>query len=76
MITTIQIHENIKQEPDKIKEEKQTYEEVILSMLRTIEQQKRRQKELLIEGCKVMAKENIKIMKDFSSVDKELDWEY
>jgi len=76
MITTIQIHENIKQELDKIKEEKQTYEEVILSMLRTIEQQKRRQKELLIEGCKVMAKENIKIMKDFSSVDKELDWEY
>jgi predicted CopG family antitoxin len=76
MITSIQIHENVKNELDRLKEGKQTYEEVILKIIKTVEQQKRGQKELLIEGCKEMAKENIKIMKEFSTVDNELDWEY
>jgi predicted CopG family antitoxin len=76
MITSIQIHENVKNELDRLKEGKQTYEEVILNIIKTVEQQKRGQKELLIEGCKEMAKENIKIMKEFSTVDNELDWEY
>jgi len=76
MITTIQIHENVKNELDRLKERRQTYEEVILKIIKLVEQQKRKQKELLIEGCKEMAKENMKIMKDFSAVDKELEWEY
>ena len=76
MITTIQIHDNVKNELDRLKEGKQTYEEIILKMIRVIEQQKRKQKELIIEGCKVMAKENLKIMKEFSAIDSELDWEY
>jgi len=77
MITTIQIHDNVKRELDRLKEiRKETYEEIILNLLRLAEEQKRRQKELLIEECKEMAKENMKIMKEFSAVDNELDWEY
>ena len=76
MITSIQIHDNVKNELDRLKEGRQTYEEVILNIIKLVEQQKRRQKELLIEGCKEMAKENMKIMKEFSAVDNEIDWEY
>jgi len=75
-ITTIQIHEDVKSELDRLKEGKQTYEEIILNMIKIIEMQKRKQKDLLIEGCKVMAKDNMRIMKDFSAVDNELNWEY
>ena len=76
MITTIQIHENVKNELDRLKEGRQTYEDVILNIIKLVEQQKRMQKDLLIEGCKEMAKENMKIMKEFSAIDNELDWEY
>lgn len=77
MITTIQLHDNVKKELDRLKEiKKETYEEIILNLLRLAEEQKRKQKELMIEGCKAMAKENLKIMKDFVHADSELDWEY
>ena len=32
-------------------------------------------KELLIEGCKVMAEESLRICKEWEAVDAELDWE-
>ena len=32
--------------------------------------------ELLIEGCKVMAEESLKICEDFKFIDAELDWEW
>lgn len=76
MITTIQIRENVKKELDRLKFKNETYEQVILRLMQAVEKQKREQKELLIEGCKVMAKENLKIMKEFSSADRESDWEY
>ena len=58
MITTIQLRENVKNELDKLKTNKETYEEVILYLMKTLEQNKRQKKELLIEGCKEMAKES------------------
>jgi hypothetical protein len=32
--------------------------------------------ELLIEGCKAMAEESLKITKEWESTDAELDWEW
>jgi len=75
-ITTIQIHEDVKSELDRIKEGKQTYEEIILNLLRLAEEQKRRQKALLIEGYKEMAEESLKITKEFEPLEKELEWEW
>ena len=76
MITTIQIHENVKNELDRLKEGRQTYEEVILNIIKLVEQQKRRQKALLIEGYKEMAQESLKITKEFEPLEKELEWEW
>ena len=75
-ITTIQLHEDVKSELDRLKEGKQTYEEIILKMIRVIEQQKRKQRELLIEGCKEMAKDMLRINKEWESVDADIDWEW
>lgn len=76
MITTIQIRENVKNQLDKIKQsERQTYEEVILALIKTVELQKRKQEALLIEGCKVMAEENLRICKEWETTDATLDWD-
>jgi len=32
--------------------------------------------ELLIEGCKEMAEENIKITKEFEAIGESFDWEW
>ena len=74
MITSIQIHENVKNELDRLKEGRQTYEEVILNIIKLVEQQKRRQKELLIEGYKATAEESLKISKEWAAVDIE-NWD-
>ena len=76
MITTIQLRENVKNELDKLKTNKETYEEVILYLMKTLEQNKRQKKELLIEGCKEMAEESLKITKEWEATDKNLDWEW
>jgi len=76
-ITTIQIHGNVKRELDRLKEiRKETYEEIILNLLRLAETQKRKQRELLIEGYKEMAEESLKITKEFEPLEKELEWEW
>ncbi len=74
-ITTIQLHENVKKELDRIKEmNKETYEEIILNLLRQAEEQKRKQKELLIEGYKATAEESLKTAKEWADVDME-NWD-
>lgn len=65
MITTIQIRDNVKNELDKLKEKNQSYEEVILNLMKLAEKCKRNQEELLIEGCKEMAGESLKISKEW-----------
>jgi predicted CopG family antitoxin len=76
MITTIQIREAVKAQLDKIKQsERQTYEEVIISLIKAVELQRRKQEELLIEGCKEMATENLRICKEWETTDATLDWE-
>ncbi len=77
MITTIQIREVVKNQLDRIKQsERQTYEEVILSLIKAVELQKRKQEALLIEGYKAMAEENLKITKEFEAIEDLKDWEW
>ena len=76
MITTIQLNDTAKKQLDSLKQGKQTYEEVILQMIKITEEQKRKQKELLIEGYKEMAEDSLKISEEWKHVDAELDWEW
>jgi len=76
MVTTIQLNENVKNALDRMKSNKETYEEVILNLMKIAEKCKREQEELLIEGCKVMAKESLKITKEFESIENLNDWEW
>ena len=77
MITTIQLNKNVKKSLDRMKETgRETYEEVIVKMMNQVEEQKRKQRELLIEGCKEMAKDGLRITKEFEAADSEIDWEW
>lgn len=74
MVTTIQLHENVKRELDRLKEfRSDTYENVILGLLKSCEQHKRQQKDLLAEGYREMAEASERLSKEWSSADK--DWE-
>ncbi len=76
MVTTIQLDEGVKKELDKLKNEKETYEQVILGLMKFSEESKRRNRELLIEECKVMAEESLKINKEWERTDTSLDWKW
>lgn len=65
MVTTIQLNENVKNALDRLKTNKETYEEIILSLMKTAEKCKREQEQLLIEGYKEMAEENLRIEKEW-----------
>jgi len=80
MITTIQIRDNVKSQLDKMKEsERQTYEEIIIALIKIAELQKRKQEQLLIEGYKEMAEESLRITKEWEGtlmdgLDKNEKW--
>ena len=76
MITTIQIHKKVKDELDILKTENESYEEIILSLMKNVEKQKREQEQLLIEGYKEMAKESLKITKEFETIEEDFDWKW
>jgi len=75
-ISTIQLRTNVKNELDKLKERNQSYEEVILNLMKLAEQCKRKQDDLLIEGYKEMAEENLKITKGFENIENLDEWEW
>ena len=76
MITTIQLNESVKNALDGLKTNKETYEQVILNLMRIAEKNKRGQENLLIEGCKVMAEENKKITKEFEIIEDLDNWKW
>ncbi len=76
MVTTIQLNEKTKAKLDKLKSKKETYEQVIVKLMNEAEKNKRRQKELLIEGYKEMAEDSLKICREWKHADAELDWEW
>ena len=66
MITTIQIDKRVKMQLDKLKtSKKQTYEDVIVRLIKKDAEQKKKFKELMIEGCKEMYDEDLKICKEW-----------
>ena len=76
MVTSIQLNENVKNALDRLKSDKETYEQVILNLMKIAEKCKREQEQLLIEGCKTMAEENLKITKEFESIEDLKNWEW
>ena len=76
MITTIQINDNVKRELNRLKSKKETYEQVILELMRIAQESKRKKEELLIEGCKVMAEDNLRINREWETIDSDVDWKW
>ncbi len=76
MVTTIQLNENVKNALDRLKSNKETYEEVIINLMKIAEKCKRDQEKLLIEGYKEMAEESLKINKEFEAIESDFDWEW
>ncbi len=76
MVTTIQLNENVKRALDRLKSKKETYEEAIVKMMVQLEKQKRQQEKLMVEGCKEMAEENLKITKEFEVIEDLENWEW
>ena len=79
MITTIQLNEDVKKALDRIKPDKETYEQVIINLMETVEKYKREQEELLIEGCKEMYHDMKRIAKEWEGtlmdgLDKDEKW--
>jgi hypothetical protein len=58
-----------------LKQNKETYEQVILNLMATAEKCRREQEQLLIEECRVMAEESLKITKEFDGIEDFRDWE-
>jgi hypothetical protein len=81
MVTTIQLSESTKNHLTNLRNSnKQTYEEIIINLLQLAEIQKRKRKDLLIQECKEMAEENLKIAKEgecalMDGLDKNERWE-
>ncbi|MEI6849723.1 MAG: hypothetical protein WCK29_01665 [archaeon] len=74
-ITTIQIRENVKNLLERLKvKPNQTYEEIIVDLIDERQNNKMEQEKLLIEGCHVMAKDSLRIVKEWES--SSLDWEW
>ncbi len=79
MVTTIQLNENVKIALDRMKTNKETYEQVILNLMKIAEKCKREQEELLIEGCKEMYADMLKVTKEWEGtlmdgLDKNEKW--
>ncbi len=79
MVTTIQLNEDVKNALDRLKSSKETYEQVILNLMAAVEKQKREQEQLLIEGCKEMYGDMLKIAKEWEGtlmdgLDKNEKW--
>jgi len=76
-ITTIQIHENVKEELAQFKERSnESYEDIILKIMKHIENEKRHKIEAMVEGCKEMAEDSLRITKEWETTDSRLDWEW
>lgn len=76
MVTTIQLNESVKRALDRLKSNKETYEEIIVKMISQIDEQKRKHIELMIEGAKETAGESLKITKEFETIEEDFDWEW
>ena len=80
MITTIQLNENVKRTLHRMKSNKETYEDIIVSLIESVQEQEKKQEELLIEGCKEMYEDMLKMAKEWEGtlmdgLDKNEKWD-
>ncbi|MFH1212077.1 MAG: hypothetical protein V1659_04075 [Candidatus Woesearchaeota archaeon] len=74
MVTTIQLRENTKEWLDSLKEsERQTYEDVIINLMKLAEISTRKNREILAEGYKEMAKETAETNSEWQAADAGWD---
>ena len=74
MVTTIQLKEDVKRELERLKNSSsETYEDVILNLMKMAEEQKRRQRLVLRDGYKEMAQESLVVASDWDAASG--DWE-
>ncbi|HIG94995.1 MAG: hypothetical protein QT05_C0013G0006 [archaeon GW2011_AR13] len=77
MVTTIQLSEDVKNALGKMKEtSRESFEDVIVKLINIVQEQKRLNEELLIEGCKEMAKNDLKICEEFKYAEAEIECEW
>jgi len=76
MITTIQLNENVKRALDRFKTKKETYEQVIVNLMKSFENSKKERENLLIESCKAMADENLNITNTFERMEDLSKWRW
>jgi predicted CopG family antitoxin len=76
MVTTIQLNDNVKRELDRLKKDRETYEDVIVGLMSVFEKQNRGREELMIEGAKETAEESLKITKEFESIEDLSKWKW
>jgi predicted CopG family antitoxin len=79
MITTIQLNENVKRALDRMKSNKETYEEVIIALIDNANSRKKEKEELLKEEALEFYDESLKIEKEFEctlmdGLDKNEKW--
>lgn len=75
MVTTIQLNENVKNILKNLKKFKnQTYEQVIINLI--FESKNKDIEKLAQQGYKEMANENLKITKQFESIENLSDWKW
>jgi len=73
MVTTIQLNKNVKSSLDRLKSNKETYEQVIINLIRVATHFKMKEEKLLIEGYLEMQEELSKINQDWSIIDHGWD---
>ena len=77
MITTIQLNENVKNALARMKQSsRESFEDVLVRLIKLSESLNKEKEKLLIEGCREMAEENLKITKEFESIEDDFDWEW
>ncbi|MEX0920158.1 MAG: hypothetical protein WDZ69_01080 [Candidatus Pacearchaeota archaeon] len=76
MVTSIQLNEDVKKALDRLKIGKETYESIIIKMLNQVEKKEMERKELMIEGAKEMAEGNLKITREFESIEDLNKWRW
>ena len=76
MLTTIQIHKETKDQLEAIKEKNESFEEVIERLIEKNEVEKRTNEKMMIQGCREMAEDSLRITKEWEPIDSKLDWEW
>ena len=74
MVSSIQLGHEVKEALAGYRTSpKESYEDVIVNLIAEVEKNRRENEDLLIEGCKEMAEESLKICNEWEHLDNEVD---